>query len=56
VATHGDLVAALGAALADTGHMHVLNVLLDPADRSAAMVRLARRLAKRVSAAAWRTP
>ena len=56
VATHGELVAALGAALADAGHMHVLNVLLDPADRSAAMVRLARRLAKRVSAAARRTP
>jgi indolepyruvate decarboxylase len=28
--------------------MHVLNVLLSPADRSPAMVRLARRLAKRL--------
>jgi indolepyruvate decarboxylase len=50
VATHGDLVAALGAALADSGRMHVLNVLLDPADRSPAMKRIAARLAKRIAA------
>lgn len=49
IVTHGDAVRALDAALADPAHMHVLNVLLDPADRSPAMVRLARRLAKRVS-------
>lgn len=50
VATHGELVSALGAALADTGRMHVLNVLLDPADRSPGMKRVAARLAKRLAA------
>ncbi len=49
VATHGEFVAALDRALADRHTLHVLNVLLDPADRSPAMVRLARRLAKRLS-------
>lgn len=49
VATHGDLVRALDIALADTSRPHVLNVLLDPADRSPAMMRLAHRLGKRVS-------
>ncbi|HJU06061.1 MAG TPA: thiamine pyrophosphate-binding protein [Nitrospiraceae bacterium] len=49
VNTHGDLVQALKAALTDRGQMHVLNILLDPADRSPAMMRLAHRLGKRVS-------
>lgn len=51
VATHSVLVQALDAAIADKSRMHVLNVLLDPADRSPAMMRLARRLAKRLSGA-----
>lgn len=49
VATHGEVVQALDAAMLDKKQMHVLNVLLNPADRSPAMVRLARRLAKRLS-------
>ncbi|MGH8248710.1 MAG: thiamine pyrophosphate-dependent enzyme, partial [Gammaproteobacteria bacterium] len=49
IATHGEFVAALDRALADRKALHVLNVLLDPADRSPGMVRLARRLAKRLS-------
>ena len=49
VQTHGELVRALAAALADRSQVHVLNVLLDPADRSPAMVRLAKRLAKRLA-------
>jgi len=48
VATHGALVEALDAAMADTERLHVLNILLDPADRSPAMVRLAHRLAERL--------
>ena len=50
VTTHGGLIQALEAAFSDRSHMHVLNVVLDPADRSAAMMRLAHRLAKRVAA------
>jgi TPP-dependent 2-oxoacid decarboxylase len=50
VSTYGELVNALGIALADSGRMHVLNVLLDPADRSPAMKRVAGRLAKRMAA------
>jgi TPP-dependent 2-oxoacid decarboxylase len=49
IQTHGELVRALSAALADRSQVHVLNVLLNPADRSPGMVRLARRLAKRLS-------
>jgi indolepyruvate decarboxylase len=49
IGTHGELVRALSAALADRSQVHVLNVLLDPADRSPGMVRLARRLAKRLA-------
>jgi indolepyruvate decarboxylase len=48
VSTHGEAVRALDEAMADKKQMHVLNVLLSPADRSPAMVRLARRLAKRL--------
>jgi indolepyruvate decarboxylase len=49
IATHGDLMHALETAFSDQTRMHVLNVMLDPADRSAAMMRLAHRLAKRVT-------
>ena len=49
VQTHGELTQALAAALADRSQAHVLNVLLNPSDRSPAMVRLAKRLAKRLS-------
>ncbi len=49
IATHGEFVQALDAALANRASMHLLNVLLDPSDRSPAMVRLAKRLAKRLS-------
>jgi indolepyruvate decarboxylase len=49
VATHEEFAAALGAALADPKRPYLLNVLLNPADRSRAMVRLARRLARRIS-------
>jgi TPP-dependent 2-oxoacid decarboxylase len=47
IATHGELVRALKQAADDTKQLHVLNILLDPADRSPAMVRLARRLAEK---------
>jgi len=49
VGTHGELIAALDAAMGDSARMHVLNVLLNPADRSPAMIRLAQRLAKRLT-------
>ena len=49
VATHGEFVQILSKALGDSSQPHVINVLLDPADRSPAMMRLARRLAKRLS-------
>ena len=49
VSTYGELVDALNSSITDTNHLHVLNVLLDPTDRSTAMVRLGRRLAKQVS-------
>lgn len=49
VQTHGELLQALATALADPSQVHVLNVLLNPADRSPAMVRLAKRLAKRLA-------
>jgi indolepyruvate decarboxylase len=49
IATHGELVHALDTAMADTGHLHVLNILLDSKDRSPAMVRLAHRLAERLA-------
>jgi indolepyruvate decarboxylase len=49
VATQGEFERGLTAALADSSRLHVMNVLLDPADRSAGMVRLAHRLAKRLS-------
>ena len=49
VRTQEDFEQALGRALADSSRLHVLNVLLDPADRSPGMMRLAHRLAKRLS-------
>jgi indolepyruvate decarboxylase len=49
VASHSDLESALGKAVVDRHRVHVLNVLLDPADRSPAMVRIARRLGKRIA-------
>jgi indolepyruvate decarboxylase len=50
VRTQQEFERALATALADTQRLHVLNVLLDPSDRSPGMVRLAHRLAKRLSA------
>jgi indolepyruvate decarboxylase len=47
VATHGALVEAIDAAMEDPSQMHLLNILLDPADRSPAMMRLARAMALR---------
>jgi indolepyruvate decarboxylase len=49
VRTQEEFEQALAAALADLKQLHVLNVLLDPADRSPGMLRLAHRLAKRLS-------
>jgi indolepyruvate decarboxylase len=49
IATQGEFERGLTAALGDSSRLHVMNVLLDPADRSAGMVRLAHRLAKRLS-------
>jgi TPP-dependent 2-oxoacid decarboxylase len=49
IATQGEFERGLAAALADSSRLYVMNVLLDRADRSAGMVRLAHRLAKRLS-------
>jgi indolepyruvate decarboxylase len=49
ISTHGEFVQALAKALSDKTQPYVLNLLLDPADRSPAMSRLAKRLAKRLS-------
>jgi len=49
VGTFGELVLALKAATEDPKQPHVLNVLLDPSDRSTAMKRVAQRLAKRMA-------
>jgi indolepyruvate decarboxylase len=49
VQTHGQFVSAMEQALRDEKQMHVLNVLLDPKDRSPAMMRLAQRLAERIA-------
>ncbi|HMB05405.1 MAG TPA: thiamine pyrophosphate-dependent enzyme, partial [Isosphaeraceae bacterium] len=48
VRTEGQLDAALRAALANTSSFSLLNVHLDPYDRSPALERLANRLAKMV--------
>ena len=49
IETFGAFVQAMDSAMADSEHLHVLNVILDPKDRSTAMTRVARRLAKRLS-------
>ena len=49
ITTQGEFERGLAVALADTSRLHVMNVLLDPADRSDGMVRLAHRLAKRLT-------
>ncbi|MGQ0810181.1 MAG: alpha-keto acid decarboxylase family protein [Nitrospiraceae bacterium] len=49
ISTHGEFVDVLKRALSDHSRLHVLNILLDPADRSPAMMRLAKRLARRLS-------
>ena len=49
VATFGELVQALNTAVDHHKQVHVLNVLLDPADCSKAMKRVAQRLAKRLA-------
>jgi indolepyruvate decarboxylase len=49
ITTQGEFELGLTTALVDSSQLHLLNVLLDPADRSAGMVRLAHRLAKRLS-------
>jgi indolepyruvate decarboxylase len=48
VRTEGELDAALDAALANTASFSLLNVHLDPYDRSPALERLAQRLSQRV--------
>ncbi|MDP3595793.1 MAG: alpha-keto acid decarboxylase family protein, partial [Nitrospirota bacterium] len=49
ITTQGEFERGLTTALADSRQLYVLNVLLSPADRSAGMIRLAHRLAKRLS-------
>lgn len=49
IRTQKEFEETLATALADREHLYVLNVLLDPTDRSPGMIRLAHRLAKRVS-------
>ena len=49
IATQGEFEQGLATALNDKNRIHVLNVLLNPADRSPSMVRLARRLGKKLS-------
>ncbi len=51
VRTEGDLEAALAAALANTASFSLLNVHLDPLDKSPALDRLTSRLAARVQPA-----
>ncbi len=48
VETFGDLISALEKAINQDKDAHVLNVLLDPSDRSTAMKRVAQRLSKRL--------
>jgi indolepyruvate decarboxylase len=49
VSTQREFEQSLAAAFADQRHLHLLNVLLSPSDRSPGMVRLARRLGKKLS-------
>ena len=50
IRTYGEFVESLNRALRDPSTLYVLNILLDPADRSAGTKRLAERLAKRLAA------
>jgi indolepyruvate decarboxylase len=50
--THTEAAEALAAAAADPARAHVINVHLDPNDRSPAMQRVASRLAARIAAKA----
>ncbi|MDR4500700.1 MAG: thiamine pyrophosphate-dependent enzyme [Nitrospirales bacterium] len=49
VRTFGELVENLKTAMTDVNNIYVLNVLLEPKDRSTAMTRVAQRLAKRLN-------
>lgn len=49
VGSFGQLVQVLEQAFSDSHHLYVINVLLDPKDRSIAMMRVAHRLAKRLA-------
>lgn len=49
IRTQGEFEQRLAAALADRKRIYVLNVLLDPSDRSPGMLRLARRLGSKLS-------
>jgi len=47
--THGEVMEFLHKAQADRSHMYVLNLRLDPAERSPAMQRVSKRLADRLA-------
>jgi TPP-dependent 2-oxoacid decarboxylase len=49
IGTQGEFEHRLAVAFADPAQIHLLNILLDPADRSPGMMRLARRLGKKLS-------
>ena len=49
IKTQGEFERRLAEAYSDNTQIHLLNVLLDPSDRSPGMVRLARRLGKKLS-------
>ena len=49
VTTQGEFEQRLANAFADHSQLHVMNVLLDPTDRSPGMLRLARRLGKKLT-------
>lgn len=49
IRTQGEFEQRLAGAFADPGQLHLLNVLLDPADRSPGMMRLAHRLGNKLS-------
>jgi indolepyruvate decarboxylase len=49
IRTQGEFEQRLAAAFADPSQLHLLNVLLDPADRSPGMMRLAHRLGNKLS-------
>ena len=49
IRTYSELVEGLKTAMADGSSLYVLNVLLEPTDRSTAMTRVAQRLSKRLT-------